>query len=191
VDGVVSVTVTWPEAETVPIVKDWLVAVIEPVDVSPTAVTAPPKKPAPLTPMPPLAVMDPVEVDADTVESVTDTWPEDAIPTAVTKPPKKPAPLTPMPPLVLMDPVEVDVDGVASVTDTWPEAETAPMVKDWLAALIEPVDVNPTAVTAPPKKPAPLTPIPPSVVMEPVEVDVDTVISIDDTLPTAVKAPPK
>ncbi len=77
--------------------------------------------------------------------------PVDVSPTAVTAPPKKPAPLTPMPPLVLMDPVEVDVDGVVSVTVTWPEAETVPIVKDWLVAVIEPVDVNPTAVTAPPK----------------------------------------
>jgi hypothetical protein len=81
----------------------------------------------------------------------------------------------------LMDPVDVDVDGVVSVTVTWPEAETVPIVKDWLVAVIEPVDVNPNAVTAPPKKPAPLTPMPPLVVMEPVEVDVDTVVSVTDT----------
>ncbi len=96
-----------------------------------------------------------------------------------------------MPPLVLMDPVEVDVDAVVSVTVTWPEAETVPIVKDWLVAVMEPVDVSPTAVTAPPKKPAPLTPMPPSVVMDPVVADVDAVVFVTDTLPTAVTEPPK
>ncbi len=122
-----------------------------PIFSPPWAFSLPPKKPAPLTPMPPLVVIEPVEVDVDVVAAVTDTWPEDVSPTAVTAPPKKPAPLTPMPPSVVIEPVTVDVDGVLAVTDTWPEAETVPIVKDWLVALIEPVDVSPTAVTAPPK----------------------------------------
>ena len=89
-----------------------------------------------------------------------------------------------------MDPVEVDVDGVVSVTVTWPEAETVPIVKDWLVAVIEPVDVNPTAVTAPPKKPAPLAPMPPLVLIDPVEVDADAVVSVTVRLVAKVVALP-
>ncbi len=99
-------------------------------------------------------------------------------PTAVTAPSKNPAPLTPIPPLVLMNPLEVDVDTVVSVTDTWPEAKTVPIVKDWLVAVTELVDVSSTAVTAPPKKPVPLAPMPPLDVMNPVEVDAYSVVSV-------------
>ncbi len=116
--------------------------------------------------------------------------PVDVSPTAVTAPPKKPAPLTPMPPSVVIEPVTVDADGVLIVTDTWPEAETAPIVKDWLVAVIEPVDVSPTAVTAPPKKPAPLTPMPPLVLMDPVEIDADAVVSVTVRLVVKVVALP-